>query len=240
MAASVITVAALVGTAAVTAAQAAATPIPELMRYPYLTDLTTTSVQVTFDTSAKITSATGAVRWGTPSGTNGCTPTGSSATKSTNTINSPITVAGVVEYQSSITVSGLSGGTRYCYRIFSGGSSPVDLLGSDPSPSFVTLPSSSSPLTFDVFGDWGDNSVAGGAGQARIDSLIASSGARFALSTGDIAYPDGTQNNYGNLKATGTGVSEVFGPSHWAAPGASTPLFSTTGNHGRSTTFLQN
>jgi hypothetical protein len=210
-----------------------------VMRYPYLTDLTTTSVQVTFDTSTKVVSAAGAVQWGTPSGTTGCTLTGKSASSTNNTVNAPITVAGVTEYQTSIRITGLTAGTTYCYRIYTGGTAPVDLLGTDPAPRFTTL-STSGAFTFDVLGDWGDNSIAGGLNQKNIDALIASSGARFAVSTGDIAYQNGSQDNYGNLVATGAGLSEVFGPDYWQAPGASIPLFATTGNHGRSSTFLQN
>ena len=208
-------------------------------RYPYLTDVTTTSVQVTFDTSTKVASATGAVRWGTPSGTTGCTLTGSSSTSSSNTVNAPLSVAGVTEYQTSVRVSGLSAGTTYCYRVYTGGSAPVDLLGSDVAPRFTTLPTSG-PLTFAVLGDWGDTSIAGGLNQKNVDAQIAASGAQFAVSTGDIAYQNGSQTNYGNLVATGTATSEVFGPDYWKVPGASIPLFATTGNHGRSTTFLQN
>ena len=211
----------------------------KLVRYPYLTDLTSSSVQVSFDTTVKISSANGAVRWGTPSGSTGCTLTSSSKSTSTNTVNAPITVAGVTEYQSSITVAGLAAGTSYCYRVYTGGNNAVDLLGTDAAPRFSTM-SSTTSLTFDVFGDWGDTSVSGGAGQANVDALIAASGAKFAVSTGDIAYPNGTQTNYGNLVATGTATSEVFGPSFWKAPGAKIPLFSTTGNHGRTATYLQN
>ena len=210
-----------------------------LMRYPYLTDLTTTSVQVTFDTSTKVVSAAGAVQWGTPSGATGCTLTGKSATSANSTVNAPITVAGVTEYQTSIRITGLTAGTTYCYRIYTGGATPVDLLEADVAPRFTTL-AHSGPFSFAVLGDWGDNSIAGGLNQKNVDALIASSGARFAVSTGDIAYQSGSQTNYGNLVATGAGVSQVFGPDYWKAPGASIPLFSTTGNHGRSTTFLQN
>ncbi|HEV2888398.1 MAG TPA: DNRLRE domain-containing protein [Jatrophihabitans sp.] len=220
-------------------APAASAASSTVVRYPYLTDLTTTSVQVTFDTSTKVVSGAGAVQWGTPSGTTGCTLTSKSVTSSNNTVNAPITVAGVTEYQTSIRVTGLTAGTTYCYRIYTGGTAPVDLLGTDTAPRFTTL-SNSGAFTFDVLGDWGDDSVAGGLNQKNIDALIASSGARFAVSTGDIAYQNGSQDNYGNLVATGTGISEVFGPDYWKAPGASIPLFSTTGNHGRSTTFLQN
>jgi chitodextrinase len=218
---------------------AGATINSQLVRYPYLTDLTGSSVQVTFDTKAKVTSANGAVRWGTPSGSTGCTLTSSSVSKTTNTVNAPISVAGVTEYQTSITVSGLTAGTSYCYRVYTGGSSPVDLLGTDSAPRFSTM-SSSTSLTFDVFGDWGDTSINGGSGQAAVDSLIAGSGAKFAVSTGDIAYANGTQTNYGNLVATGSATSEVFGPKFWTVAGDSIPLFSTTGNHGRSSTYLQN
>ena len=210
-----------------------------LIRYPYLTDLTASSVQVTFDTTVKITSANGAVRWGTPSGTTDCTLSKSSVSMSTNSVNAPIAVAGVTEYQTSISVTGLSPGTSYCYRVYTGGASSIDLLGTDVAPRFSTM-SATGSTTFDVFGDWGDTSIDGGAGQANVDALIAASGAKFAVSTGDIAYANGTQTNYGNLVATGPATSEVFGPAFWTKPGASTPLFSTTGNHGRSTTYLQN
>src|SRR5205823_1916893 len=110
---------------------------------------------------------------------------------------------GTIEYQNSIMVYGLAAGTRYCYRVYTGGASSVNLLGTDTAPRFSTM-SSSTSLTFDVFGDWGDTSV---TGQAAVDSLIAASGAKFAVSTGDIAYPNGTQTNYGNLVATGTATS---------------------------------
>jgi hypothetical protein len=219
-------------------APSAAAASSTLVRYPYLTDVTTTSVQVTFDTTTKVASAAGAVQWGTPSGTTGCTLTGKSVSSTNNTVNAPITVASVVEYQTSVRITGLTAGTTYCYRIYTGGTTPVDLLGTDAAPRFSTLPSSG-PFTFDVLGDWGDNTVAGGVNQKNLDALIASSGAQFAVSTGDIAYQTGTPNNYGNLVATGTGVSQVFGPDYWKVPGASIPLFATTGNHGRSTTFLQ-
>lgn len=210
-----------------------------LVRYPYLTDVTTTSVQVTFDTTSKVTSASGAVQWGSPGAGAGCTLTGKSTSSTSNTVNAPITVAGVTEYQTSIRISGLAAGTRYCYRVYTGGTAATDLLGSDPAPRFSTLPTGGQ-FTFDVLGDWGDNSVAAGQNQKNVDALIAASGAQFAVSTGDIAYDSGTQTNYGNLVATGSAVSEVFGPAYWKVPGAEIPLFASTGNHGRSTTFLQN
>ncbi len=209
-----------------------------LTRYPYLTDITTTSVQVTFDTTSKLVSVNGAVRWGTPSGATGCTLTGSSVAASTTTLNAPVTVSGVAEYSSSVTVSGLAPATTYCYRVSTGGSTGTDLLGTDPAPRFTTL-KTTGPVRFAVLGDWGDNTIAAGANQKAVDALIAGSGASFAVSTGDIAYDTGTQTNYGNLVATGSRVSQVFGPDYWKAPGATTPLFSTAGNHGRTSTFLQ-
>jgi hypothetical protein len=69
-------------------------------------------------------------------------------------------------------------------------------------------------------------------------SRLAASGARFAVSTGDTAYPSGSQTNYGDLVQTGANISGVFGPRYWKAPGASIPLFSATGNHGLNSTFL--
>ena len=71
-----------------------------------------------------------------PSGSTGCTLTGSSASSTNNSINAPITVSGVVEYQTSIRISGLTSGHSYCYRIYTGGSASVDLLGTDPAPRF--------------------------------------------------------------------------------------------------------
>src|SRR6185503_204212 len=79
--------AAVVLTAGLLAGQSGAGALSSsVVRYPYLTDLTTSSVQVTFDTSSKIASASGAVRWGTPSGTTGCTLTGSSASSTNNSV----------------------------------------------------------------------------------------------------------------------------------------------------------
>lgn len=221
------------------AAPSASAASSTLMRYPYLTDLTTTSVQVTFDTSVKVVSSTNAVQWGTPSGATGCTLTSKSMATANNTVNAPITVAGVVEYQTSVRITGLTAGTTYCYRVFTGGSAPVDLLETDVAPRFTTM-GHSGEFSFAVLGDWGDNSIANGLNQKNVDAQIAQSGVKFAVSTGDIAYTSGSQNNYGNLVATGPGVSQVFGPDYWKVPGASIPLFATSGNHGRNAIFLQN
>ena len=123
-----------------------------LTRAPYLTDLTQASVQVSWATS---TQTTGVVEYGPPGN---CTAHSAIAASA----GAPITVGSVTEYQNSVTVGGLAAATAYCYRVTSTGSAPVDLLGTDPSPQFATLeaPGGTSPLTFDVLGDWGDTSAA--------------------------------------------------------------------------------
>jgi Ca2+-binding RTX toxin-like protein len=50
--------------------------------------------------------------------------------------------------------------------------------------------------------------------------------------TGDTAYPDGSQTNYGDLQQTGPDISAIFGPDFWSVPGRSIPVFNVTGNHG--------
>ena len=207
-----------------------------LTRAPYLTDLTQTSVQVTWATS---TQNTGVVQYGPPGN---CAANSVAAAVQ----GAAITIGTVKEYQNSLEVTGLTAGTTYCYRITSTGSSPVDLLGSNPSPQFTTLEAANgtAPLTFDVLGDWGDNTNSGNASaslnvnQAGVDAQIASSGAQFAVSTGDVAYPGGTQTDYGDLNQTGPQISEVFGPSYWAKPGESISYFAVSGNHGLNSTFI--
>ena len=226
----------LVPAAAAQAAPAAPAGLPgasaQLTRAPWLTDLTTSSVHVSWATT---TQNTGVVEYGTPGN---CTAHSVNAARA----GSPITVVSTTEYLNSVAVTGLSADTPYCYRVTTGGTSPVDLLGTDASPQFTTMQPAdgTQPLTFDVFGDWGyagDGSV--NTGQAGVDSLIASSGARFAITTGDIGYEGGTENNYGDLSQTGAWTSEVFGPSYWAVPGQSVPLFAVSGNHGRNSLFFK-
>ena len=209
-----------------------------LTRAPYLTDLTTSSVQVSWGTSAQFR---GVVQYG-PAGN--CT----AQSVTSATLGSPITINGVKEYQNSVAVTGLAPATAYCYRVTTGGTSPVDLLGTEPSPQFRTLQlaSGTAPVTFAVLGDWGDTTNSGvnngsvNANQAGVDAQIAASGAQFAISTGDTAYPGGTQTSYGDLSQTGPNISAVFGPSYWAKPGESIPHFVVSGNHGLNSTFLTN
>lgn len=209
-----------------------------LTRAPYLTDLTASSVRVNWATS---TQQRGVVRFGPPGNCQQAPVTASAD-------GTAFTVSGVTEYQHSVLVTRLAAGTAYCYRITSTGPGPVDLLGSNPSPQFTTLPpaASTTSLTFDVLGDSGDttsNGVNNGAlnqGQAAVEALIATSGARFVLSTGDISQAGGDQTDYGDLNHTGPSVSAVFGPSYWAVPGQRVPLYVASGNHGETAAFLAN
>ncbi len=211
---------------------------PQLTRAPYLTDLTQTSVQVSWATASQFQAV---VEYG-PAGN--CTAQSAIATKMGN----PITIGTTTEYLNSVLVTGLSPATAYCYRITNTGATPVDLLGSNPSPQFTTLESAngSQPVTFDVLGDWGDttngavNDGSLNVNQAGVDAQIAGSGAQFAVSVGDVAYPGGTQTEYGDLNQTGADVSAVFGPSFWAVPGETIPLLQVDGNHGQNVTSITN
>ena len=214
---------------------------PQLMRAPYLTDLTSTSVTVNWATT---TSTKGIVRYST--GTN-CATTASLQSPTSGT--SYTVTAGdtsYTEYQTSLKITGLAADTTYCYRVYTGDATPIDLLGSAPTPTFTTLdsPTSSAPVTFAAFGDWGDttnsnvNDGTVNANQAALHAQIAASGARFAITAGDVAYPGGTQSSYGDLVHSGVNVSAVFGPSYWAAPGQSIPMFAASGNHGRNSNYL--
>ncbi|OLB75398.1 MAG: hypothetical protein AUI14_21110 [Actinobacteria bacterium 13_2_20CM_2_71_6] len=208
----------------------------QLTRAPYLSDATASSVQVSWGTS---TQSRGLVRYG---------PVGNCTANSVSSVpmGSPITVNGVREYQNTLAVTGLSAGTTYCYRVYTGDASQTDLLGANASPRFTTLeaPGSSAPFTFGVFGDWGDTTNSGiddgtlNVNQAGVDAQVAASGARFMLSTGDVGYQGGTQTNYGDLNQSGIDISGVFGPSFWAVPGQGIPLHGVSGNHGFNSTFL--
>ncbi len=209
-----------------------------LTRAPYLTDLATWSVRVSWATRTR---NRGIVEYG---------PIGHCTAKTSPAFGpgARITVHGVREYQYSTRVTGLKPYNLYCYRVLAiTGSTRTDLLGSNASPRFRTLElaGGTQPVTFDVLGDWGnttDQGVNNGTlniNQARIDALIGRSGAQFAVSTGDTAYPGGTQTNYGDLDQTGINVSGVFGARYWAVPGQSIPYFAATGNHGLNSTFLR-
>ena len=148
------------------------------------------------------------VQYGPPGN---CTANTAVATAAGRSLLVTITTGKVKDYLNTVTVSGLTASTGYCYRVTNTGASPVDLLGSNPSPQFTTLEpaNGTAPLTFDVLGDWGDTTNSGsdtGAinqNQAGVDAQMAASGAQFAVSTGDVAYPGGTQADYGDLDQTG-------------------------------------
>jgi hypothetical protein len=232
------TVLALVGgialAAVVVPVPSAAAANASLTRYPYLTDVVGQYATVNWAT-ARTSAVSGWVKWG-QAGVESCTAHSTSATKTSMTVNS------IAQYQWKATLP-LQPNTRYCYRIYLGSAPQVDLLGSDPSPEFVTqLPAGdTAPFTFAVFGDWGQAN-AGGANpdQANLLRQLAGSGARFAAATGDTGYPNGSQTNYGDLQQSARNISGVFGPQFWAVPGASLPLFSAVGNHSPDATFILN
>lgn len=191
-----------------------------LTRYPYLTDSIQSSVTVNWATDTS--GSAGSVTWGPPGS---CTGSSLAARRTS------ISVVSTAEYQWAATIP-VSPDTTYCYRVFLGA---TDLLGGDPSPQFVSQVAvgSTAPYSFAVFGDWGQ-AYAGSLNpdQANVLAQIAHSGARFAVMTGDTAYPGGGQKEYGDLQQTGTDVSAVFGPAGWGVPGRSIPVFDVTGNHG--------
>jgi hypothetical protein len=207
------------------AVQDPAGAVTSLTRNPYLTDATATSVRVNWATAS---AAASTVTWGLAG--SGCDTYSAAASSSSFTVQS------TPEVMWSVLVGGLRPLTRYCYQVLTNGQPAL------PSPvTFTTLPDagSTSAFSFDVLGDTGYNGSGGtNPDQDRLYQEMSGSGAAFTLTTGDMAYPDGSQDNYGDLQHTGANVSAIFGPTGW--PGAATPTFPVLGNHGRTTTFLQN
>ena len=212
---------------ALTTAVTAVQPVPyspHLTRAPYLTDLVGLHATVNFGTDRS--SNVAAVTYG-PAGT------GSTCTLNSTVVPSHLSLSmnGTVDYQWKATLTLPSAGT-WCYRITLAG---TDLLGSNPTPRFTTQVAvgSTETYSFDVFGDWGKTDANGiNPGQAALDKLIGASGARFAVTTGDNAYPAGSQNNYGDLQTVGADVGGVFGRPYWAAAGGQLATFAALGNHG--------
>jgi uncharacterized repeat protein (TIGR01451 family) len=209
---------------------------PELKRYPYLTDVVGSSATVNWATTRF--SIAGVLKYGRV-GTESCTA------HTVSTTHFAVTVGTASEFQWKAQLSGLAPDTAYCYRLYLGQSSQVDLLGTDPAPQFRSqIPrGSNTPYAFAVFGDWGFVHPDGtNPDQANVMHQIATSGARFALTTGDNAYPSGSQQNYGDLTQVGADTSGVFGPNFWTVAGSTIPLFPAMGNHGFSggTTALNN
>ena len=209
----------------------AADPSASLTRYPYLTDLVARHVTVNWATTTDL--ATGRVTYGRV-GAETCRAHHVSATATS------IMVGAVPEYQWKAELTGLARDAPYCYRIAGGG---AKLLGPGPAPTFRSqVPAgSTAPFSFAVLGDWGLVGPSGeNVDQENVIAQIAASGARFVITTGDTAYPDGSQLNYGDLQQTGSSTSSIFGPAFWAAAGASIPLFNAQGNHGLKVAALTN
>ena len=203
--------------------------LPQLKRYPYLTDLVQQSVTVNWSTDRS--QSTGSVRYG-------ISPNCSSNTATAS--RQSISVGTVAQYQWKASISGLSPDTLYCYRVYLGS---TDLLATDPTPEFRSqIPAgSSAPFSFAVFGDWGAVDASGNnPDQANVMQQIATSGVRFAVTTGDTGYPGGTQLTYGDLYQKGADKSAIFGPEFWSRAGDSIPLFNATGNHGFNSVGLTN
>jgi hypothetical protein len=199
-----------------------------LRRYPYLTDLVRRAVTVNWTTTTSVDR--GSVRWGRP---------GHCAAHRTRATRTGITVGPTAEHQWKAEINGLARGKRYCYRVFGASHS---LIG-HRTPTFRAQIGrrSTAPFSFAVFGDWGMVDAGGdNAGQARLMSHIASSGATFAVTTGDTAYPSGSQTNYGDLVQHGADTSAIFGRGFWAKAGDRIPLFNAQGNHGMNATALVN
>jgi len=225
------TCAAVAFVSAALAVPTAASPSAALTRAPYLTDLVARHVTVNWATTTAI--GTGHVTYGKV-GSETCRTHRAPATVT------PIMVGAVPEYQWKAQLTGLAKDAAYCYRVVGGG---VALLGPGLAPIFRSqVPrGSTKPFSFAVLGDWG---LVGPSGvnldQQHVIEQIAASGARFAVTTGDTAYPDGSQLNYGDLQQTGSSTSSIFGPSFWTLAGASIPLFNAQGNHGLTVDALTN
>ena len=235
---------------------------PLLARAPYVTDLTQTSALVTWATSPK---TLGSLTYG-PLGS--CTANAIAVTSPMVTAirvspNPTTTYAARWDYQTSVPITGLAAGTKYCYEVFGAGApGPALMPAAQPYQVFTTLDapdnSSTAPLTFAIVGDFGETANRGPASdptannpssvnsnEAAIMSLLGQSGARFVISVGDIAYNDGGNYNYGDLVQTGvsvgspnlTEISDIFGPSYWPLTGG-LPLFTAGGNHGLNANLL--
>lgn len=214
-----------------------------LTRAPYLSDLTSSSVRVNFGTTTAIVKAR--ARYGTVGSTGSCSAA-RVLTGSTRKVGYSVTYptsagsATTAGNQWKLQISGLGSG-RYCYRVEGTTSTTsttyTDLLGSaTSSPTFSTAPAT----RFAVIGDWGQTGTGPdhlNADQANVISQLSRSGVGFAVSTGDIGYPSGSQSNYGDLTHSGPGVSGVFGPNYWPAAGKSIPMYPVPGNHGFTSTF---
>ena len=132
-------------------------------------------------------------------------------------------VGSTAETMWSARLGNLAPRTGYCYQIVDG-SSPV--LAAPITFTTIPAPGDTASFSFDVIGDTGYNGSGSNPDQENLYAQMARSGASFVLTTGDMAYPDGSQNNYGDL----VGMKITIG----AAPVAVTSLgrYVETGNKG--------
>lgn len=219
-----------VGPAVAAAAPVATGPLDpavfdaQLTRAPYLTDLVDRHVAVNFATVRALGTAN--VTYGPVDSDGSCDPSTSVVPR-----RHGITVNTVDENQWTAEIDVPSTG-RYCYRVYADG---IDLLGSNPSPTFTTqVPSGGTgSFSFDVMGDWGQVDTNGeNPYMANLMQQIAASRARFMVTVGDNGYPAGSQKNYGDLQQHGDDVSAIFGPKFWTVPSSAMPIFTVPGNHG--------
>ena len=196
-----------------------------LTRYPYLTDLVTSSVTVNWATARS--AAAGTVRYGRV-GTERCTARVARARRSS------ILVGRVPQTQWSARLR-LAPDQRYCYRVRLG---RLDLLGRDPAPTFLSQlpPRSSKPVTFAVLGDWGGE----GGRQPGQASCCAGSppAAPASRSPPATRVPLRQPEQLRRPEPAGRRHQRRLRAALLAAPGASMPLFTAMGNHGFSRTHL--
>ncbi|MDQ1380705.1 MAG: hypothetical protein QOJ71_1424 [Actinomycetota bacterium] len=130
-----------------------------ITRGPYLSNVTATTAVVSWWTNL---ATAGVVRWGTTSPT-------------MHSVSDP---AGVRQHH-SVTVTGLTTGTRYQYQVGNGAA-----LASVPA-TFVTAPRTGTTYRFAVIGDFGSNSP----GLTQNATNIAGAGTAFIQTVGDNIYP---------------------------------------------------
>jgi Fibronectin type III domain/Calcineurin-like phosphoesterase len=200
-------------------------PIPVLRRAPYLTNLSTTTATVNLATDTSTPAPV--IGWDLAS--TGCTAP-SHLVPATSVAAFSGALSGTTDIQFMASISGLSAGTAYCYRVTQGG---YDLLGK--AVTFTTAPpaSSSAAFTFAVIGDWG----AGSTDEANVFTQIAAANPAFLMTVGDNVYNSGTQTEYGDLNG-----GNAFAPAYLPKIGGGTPVFAAQGNHGFTgySAYLQN
>lgn len=203
--------------------------LPQLRRYPYLTDVVSSYATINWATDRSQTKAS--VIWGQEAGDGTFV-----LDQVTTATRVSITVNSVPVYQWKAELAGLAPDTVYRYRVILGTNPGIDLLGTDVSPAFRSqiAAGDGQPFTFAVFGDWASVYEADGThpAQANLMAQVLAANPRFAVTTGDNGNHSGSQNNYGDLYTVGAQISGTFGPDFWARPGASIPIFPTIGNHG--------